>query len=292
MPDLRSSSPVKRALAAELRRLREMSGMSGDEAAAALRWSASKISRIEMNRTGVKPADLRRMLELYGADEARRRNLAELAAEPEPRGWWNAYADSIDPAYAAYVALEESAVQLWCWSPEMIHGLLQSEPYAREIIERTSGSISARTTQDRVDIRLRRQRLLTNSAPKSFTFVLDEATLLRRHGSPGVMRAQLADLNRVSELPNVTIQVLAFDGIHPVVNPGSFAILEFAQVHDTQISDVVYVERLLNSDFVENDHEAHEYRTAFERLSEAALGPGESRQLIEQTVTGHWSQAE
>src|SRR5215475_7251600 len=123
VPDLRSS-PVHRALAAELRRLREHAGKSGDEVASALRWSASKVSRIETNKTGVKLRDLNQLLNLYGVEEDRRRQLAALASEPEPRGWWTAYADSIGADYAAYISLEDSAASMSCWSPELIHGLL------------------------------------------------------------------------------------------------------------------------------------------------------------------------
>jgi transcriptional regulator with XRE-family HTH domain len=292
MPDLRSSSPAKRALAAELRRVREISGMSGDEVAGLLHWSPSKISRIETNRTGVKGPDLDRLLELYNVDNVQSRQLTALAKEPEPRGWWNAYADSIDPEYAAYISLEASASQIRWWSPEMINGLLQIEDYASELMEIIYGSppsISPRTIQDRIDVRLRRQDLLTSPQAKHFTFILDEATLLRRHGSAQVMRDQLAQLVRVSRLPNVTIRVLAFSGVHPVVNPGGFAILEFTALHQTPISDVVYVERLLSSGFVDDDNEAHQYRLAFERLSESALSPGESSELIARTAAERWS---
>ncbi len=292
MPDLRSSSPAKRALAAELRRLREISGMSGDEVARRLRWSASKISRIETNRTGVRTSDLERLLDLYDAEPVRRKHLVALAREPEPRGWWNAYSDAVDTEYMAYIALEENAAHLRCWSPELIHGLLQTRDYANEVMAAGFGEsppISQRAIQDRIDVRMRRQSLLTSQEHKGFTFILDEATLLRRRGSPQIMHDQLMHLMDISARPNVTICVLAFTGVHPVVNPGGFAILMFDPVHETQITDAVYVERLLSSDFVENDTEAHEYRRAFDQLAEAALGPEESLALIERTAAERWS---
>ncbi len=293
MPDLRSSSPAKRALAAELRRAREISGMSGDEVAGRLRWSPSKISRIETNRTGVKHPDLVRLLDLYRVEESQRSQLIALAAEPEPRGWWNAYAESIDPEYAAYVSLEANAAAVQCWSPELIHGLLQTGAYASEIMRLALGSppsIPPRAIQDRIDVRLRRQELLVNpDSTQQFTFILDEATLLRRHGTAQVMREQLAHLQKVSRLPRVTLRVLAFAGAHPVVNPGAFILLQFAPVHQAAISDLVYIERLLMSDFVDEEAAVHEYRVAFERLSGVALDPDASRELIAQTAAERWS---
>ena len=96
MPDLPSSA-VRRALAAELRRLREHAGLSGDEVAARLGWSGSKVSRIETHRTGIKDADLELLLGLYNVDEDQRSQLRALAAEQDGRGWWTAYASTFAP---------------------------------------------------------------------------------------------------------------------------------------------------------------------------------------------------
>src|SRR5215467_14881196 len=70
-----------RRLAAELRRFRERAGLTGEEAAHHLGWSGSKLSRIELHRIGVKQADLRKLLALYGVDEAYRDELLALARE-------------------------------------------------------------------------------------------------------------------------------------------------------------------------------------------------------------------
>jgi transcriptional regulator with XRE-family HTH domain len=290
MPDLRSSSPAKRALAAELRRMREISGMSGDEVAGRLHWSPSKISRIETNRTGVKGPDLNRLLDVYDVDEAHRGQLSNLANEPDRRGWWNAYSESIGPEYTAYISLEDHAAQLQCWSPELIHGLLQTEEYAQAIMAVAFGSppsIPPRTIQDRIQIRLRRQEKLIGS--KRITFILDEAALLHQYGTAAVMRHQLAQLVQVSKLPDIHVRVLPFNGPHPVVSPGAFAILEFAPVHDTTVSDIVYVELLTRDELLDQEADAYQYQLAFDRLSRVALDPDESRQLIKRTAEERWS---
>jgi hypothetical protein len=103
------------------------------------------------------------------------------------------------------------------------------------------------------------------------------------------MRHQLERLVELSALPTVTLRVLAFAGKHPVVNPGGFAILEFAPLHETTISDVVYVERMQASELVEDEAEAHGYRLAFERLFAEALTADESRELIIRTAAERWS---
>jgi transcriptional regulator with XRE-family HTH domain len=272
--------------------LREHADKSGDEVAGALHWSASKVSRIETNKTGVKLRDLNQLLNLYGVDEDRRRQLAALASEPEPRGWWTAYAESIAADYAAYISLEDSAASMSCWSPELIHGLLQTEAYVQAVMDigfDHPPPISPGEVQRRVEVRLHRQDLLRGQSQKQMSFVLDESTLLHRFGTAAVMRAQLTHLLELSELPNVTIRVLAFSGAHPVVTPGGFAILEFVPVHGVALGDVVYTETLTHSVFIEEEGDTYEYRLAFGRLTAEALDSAASRALIAKVAEERWS---
>lgn len=291
MSDLRSSA-ANRALATALRRRREQKRMSGDEVASALGWSASKVSRIETNRIGIKPRDLTRLLDLYDADGTQRGQLIALSAEPERSGWWHGYADAIDAEYASYISLEASAAHLRCWSPGPIHGLLQTQDYADAIMEILLASyplMPPTAIRRRVEVRMRRQELLTGPAGQRFTFVLDEAVLHHRYGSAEVMHNQLLRLNEVSLSPDVTIRVLAFAGRHPVVSPGAFALLEFAPVHGTAIGDVVYMEHLTGHSFVDDDTETHQYRQAFEQLNRESLDEEASRQLIAQIAAEEWA---
>jgi transcriptional regulator with XRE-family HTH domain len=283
------SSAVRRALAAELRRLREHASMSGDEVAARLGWSGSKVSRIETHRTGIKPTDLEQLLSLYNVDDEQRRQLRSLAEEQDGRGWWSVYATTFRPEYLAYIGLEAAAYRIRCWSPELIHGLLQTEDYARAATQTSSGGLVPRAEiQRRIDARLRRQELLTHEDPKQITFVLDEAALRHRFGTAATMRAQLVQVEHLSHLPNVTVQVLAFAGSYPI-GPGGFALLEFAAVHGTRLDDVVYMEHLTGNSFVEDEAEVHNYRLAFERLTAEALDEETSRDLITKVARDVWS---
>src|SRR6516225_3251321 len=77
-----------RRLAGELRRLREVTGLTGEEVSQRLGWSGSKLSRIELHRIGVKQSDLRKLLALYGVDDSYRDELLALAASRARRGDW------------------------------------------------------------------------------------------------------------------------------------------------------------------------------------------------------------
>lgn len=284
-------SAVRRALAAELRRLREETGLSGDEVAERLGWSGSKISRIETNRTGVKAADLRRLLGLYEVDDARRRQLMSLATQPESRGWWSVYASSFPAEYLAYIALEDSAATLRAWSPELIHGLLQTEDYATAALAAVFGTpprIPPGEIQRRIEARLRRQALLSRPEAADFMFILDEAALRHRFGTAATMRAQLSQLERLSRQPGITIRVLPFAGPHPI-GPGGFAILSFEPVYGMRLNDVVYVEQLTGQSLLEDEQDTYEYQLAFGELTQAALDADSSRALIVSVARQHWS---
>ena len=135
---------------------------------------------------------------------------------------------------------------------------------------------------------MRRQEILTRANPASVAFVLDEAVLLRRFGPHVVMQAQMQKLARIAGLANVTLQILTLEGNHPI-GTGSFAILRFAPVHGAVLDDVVYVEELSRSNYVEEEDEAYQYQLAFERLQAEALSPDASRELIARIASERWA---
>ena len=290
MPEYGSPTVRRRRLAAEVRRLRERTGLTEEEVAERLEWSSSKLSRIELHRTGLKPHDLARLLELYQVSEAHREELLALARERRRRGWWEAYSDALPEEYAAFIGLEAEAESESGWSPDIVYGLLQTEDYARALIRAHMGSsISPGDIERRVETRMMRQRLVTRNEAITLSVVLDESALLRLFGSESVMRQQMERLVEVSQLPNVNLHVLPLIGLHPV-GTGEFVILKFAPAHGTRLHDVVYIEQLTRSAiYVEEEADTREYSLAFDRLIAEALDPAKSRKLITKTMRERWS---
>ncbi|MGO9082342.1 MAG: helix-turn-helix domain-containing protein [Streptosporangiaceae bacterium] len=283
----------QRRLAAELRRLRELAEMTGEDAAARLGWSASKVSRIETHRTGVKATDLNRLLDLYRVGGTHRAELLALAARSRSRGWWEAYSDALPEQYATYIVLEAEARSALYWSPQTVHGLFQTPDYAREVIAAHMAStvtIPRGEVEQRVKTRLRRQAILSGDSPLSLSVVLDQSVLLRRFGTDSVMRDQLAHLAEASRQPNIRLQILPLDGRHPI-GTGAFTILKFGDLPGVNVSaDVVYLEQLTPSAlYVEDENETFQYSQAFERLSDAALDPADSRDLVTRTAGEVWA---
>jgi transcriptional regulator with XRE-family HTH domain len=290
MPDLGGQSVRRRRLASELRRLRERAGLTGDQVADRLGWSGSKISRIELNRIGVKPADLAKMLDLYGVSAAHREELQALANEPAAVGLLNVQASGLTAELSSYIDEEAEAQSIWNWEPQIVPGLLQTEDYARAIIEGWKSIIptTREEVERRVNVRLARQGLLDRLPPLHFSAVMDESVLHRRIGSRSVMREQLDHLVQASAIPSVRLRVLALDGEHPV-GTGSFSFMQFPQAHEVPLNDLVKIEQLTRSYGTDEESETLQYQLAFRRLEELALGVEESLELIVRLAREIWS---
>lgn len=293
MTDHGNPSVRRRRLAAELKRLREERNLTGDEVASTLRWSTSKVSRIENSRTGIKPADLGKLLAVYGVSGTHKEELLDLAREPRRKGWWEAYSDVLPEWYAGYVIIESEAEAILCWSPEIVTGLLQTEDYAFAVSDTQGSSAnSPGEVSRRVQARLRRQHLLGGDHPIQGTFVLDESVLLRRQGSSATMRGQLARLLELAARPNIAILVLPLaSASHPVTVGGGFLLLQFPPVPGIgPASDVVYIEQYAKSAlYVEDEAETYQYRRAFEHIVEESLSADESAELIQRVSREIWS---
>ncbi|MGH3282798.1 MAG: Scr1 family TA system antitoxin-like transcriptional regulator [Trebonia sp.] len=122
----------QRRLGAELRRLR--ADRTGDEVAAALGWSPSKVSRYELARTGTSVAEVGKLLDYYRVTGPHREQVLALAREASQKGWWETYSDALPEELIALIALEDEASSSWMWQVEVIPGLLQTEEYARQVI--------------------------------------------------------------------------------------------------------------------------------------------------------------
>jgi hypothetical protein len=248
--------------------------MSGEDASSKLSWSNSKLSRIEIGRNPPKPADLVTMLDLYEVtDPVRRDELAMLLREAKRKGWWQLYSDI---PYSTFIGLEAEAASMLTYE-QVIPGLFQTEDYAREIITGTWPAVDSETLEERVEVRLTRQGVLTKERPMEVRAVLDEVCIRRLVGGPGVMQRQIARLLELAELPNVIIQVLPFSvGAHPGTMLGPFIVLGFENLADP---GVVYVEG--DSDpYPDREGDLQRYTMAFDHLRSMALSVSQTRELL------------
>ena len=283
-------SARERRLARELRQLRELTQLHGKDVAARLGWSAAKVSRIETGRTGISTDDLERLLELYRVPDPQATYLRRLAPSARPKGWWDAYADTLSSGYANLIRLEAGSQALRCYAALVPHALLQSPAYDRQIILATWETLAQAEVDRRVQACRRRQDVLDagpRDRPLQLSAVIDESVLHRRvlaaddDRDAAIRRGQLEHLIAAAARPNVTIQVLPFAAGLPPVTAGSFSILDSLA---TGAPDVVYLENKTRVFFLDAETDVHRYTQAFDYLSTQALTPQASIDLIEQTL--------
>jgi transcriptional regulator with XRE-family HTH domain len=281
----------RRRLAAELRAIRESKGKSGDAVAAALKWSASKISRYERARTGLRPREVERLLDYYGITGPRRALLLTLAEDAAQKGWWEEFGDNLSEDYQQFIGLEYEATSMSIWHVDVVTGLLQTEAYARHIISSYSRvePVPPGMIGRMVNVRMRRQQVLAREGLQ-ISVVLDESVLKRRIGNESVMYEQLQRLAQEAERPNITLQVLPLDAQHTVFGE-SFVIFGFVIDSDAMLQEVVSTEHMRTGFTLEGERETYLHRIAFQMLAEAALDPAASRTLILETAESHWSGA-
>ncbi len=270
----------RRRLGSELRRLRELHSFKLEEVAERLGLAPSTLSRIETGKAPTRTAYLTAMLDMYDvAESVQRQGLLNMAREGHRKGWWAAWEDVLPTGFDVYVGLEAEAASVRAYESLVVHGLLQTESYARTVMTTVRRRQTADQIERLVDLRMQRQAVLSREDPLDLWVILDEAVLQRPIGSPELMRRQLMHLADACQRPNVTIQVLPFSsGAHACLN-GPFAIISFPERSD---ADVVYAESVAGQAYVEREGDVRFRAEAFDLLRAAALSPADSADRIKE----------
>jgi hypothetical protein len=270
-------------LGGQLRKLREAAGITPDRAGYEIRASRSKISRVEHGRVSFKERDVADLLTLYGVtEEQERRRMLNLAQHANSQGWWSRYDDVMPDWFETYVGLEQATSLIRTYELQFVPGLFQTEEYARAVTVLGHRSAPREEIEQRVALRLQRQQILArpDGTPRVWA-VIDESALRRPLGGRDVMRTQLARLIELTELPQVTLQVMPFDrGGHSAAG-GSFSILRFAE---PELPDIVYIEQLTGALYLDRLEEADHYREVMNSLSAEAETPAESARLLKRLI--------
>jgi transcriptional regulator with XRE-family HTH domain len=276
----RSGPTVLRiALGAQLRRLREASNITPGQAAEAIRGTQSKISRLERGRSPARQRDIADLLTLYGVtDQAEREQMLALTRHAAAPGWWQPYNDILPRWLELYIGLEQAASVIRSYEVQFVHGLMQTEDYARAVIRLTYGDVPAEEIDRRVRLRMeRQQQTFARPDPSHLWAVVDEAALRRPIGGTDVMRKQLETLAEASMRPNIRIQVIPFRvGGHAAAG-GAFTILRFP---DPELPDMVYVEQLTSALYIDKREDIYQYAGAIERLFIEAEPPTRTPEIM------------
>ncbi|MFF7123873.1 Scr1 family TA system antitoxin-like transcriptional regulator [Streptomyces sp. NPDC008240] len=276
MPPKRHLTARKVRLGAELRRLREATGMKAREAADLLGADSVQMSQIESGVAGVSAERVRRMAAHYACtDEALVDALARMATD-RTRGWWEEYRGRLPTPFLDLSELEHHAKRRWDVDFLHIPGLLQTEDYARAIFSRRVPELPQDEIELRVRHRMQRRVILEQAEPVPYEVLVHEAALRIKVGGRVASLAQLARILDLSEADHVTVRVIPFE-------LNDFADITAAMVYaggpvprlDTVVRDGPH-----GSLFIDSEAQLGVFRTLFRRVEGASLDPARSRDLI------------
>lgn len=254
---------------AVLKALREEARLTQEEFAPQVQYSAPYIAKIEQGRR-FPPRDLIDRSEgVLGATAARVLAAAarSLTRKAGLASWFQQWA-----------GIEEEAVSLYAYECRVVPGLLQPEPYLREIFERRIPHLSEEQVERQVAARLARQQLFTERPNTSFCFLIEQALLDRRFGGTEVTRTLLDHLLEQGGRRNVEIQVM------PLRQEDHFGFegpMYLAETVDNRW--VGYIEGHESSILITDPKAASAMLQRYGKMRSQALSPQATTSLLEQT---------
>ncbi|MEU3145919.1 helix-turn-helix transcriptional regulator [Streptomyces sp. NPDC006999] len=184
---------------AVLKALREESGLTQEEFAVRVRYSAAYVAKIEQGKR-FPPADLpARAEEVLGPVAVKVLTAAakSLTRRAGLASWFRQWA-----------GIEEEAISLYAYECRAVPGLLQPEGYIRAIFDRQIPPLSEEQFERQVAARQERQRLLDERPNTAFSFLIEQAVLERHLGGAEVARAVIGNLLEQGSRRNVEILVM------------------------------------------------------------------------------------
>ncbi|MGW2779934.1 helix-turn-helix domain-containing protein [Streptomyces populi] len=266
-------------LGRRLQELREAAGLNREEAARVLRVAPATVRRMETAEVALKIPYVQVLLTTYGVADDEAETFVALAEEANEPGWWQRYHDVLPDWFSMHVSLEGAARMIRSYEPHFVPGLLQTEEYARAVLEAgTVGQTGAEAIDRHVALRMKRQTLLTRENPPHLWVIMDETALLRPVSIRGeVMRDQMDRLLEWVELDHVTLQVAEFAaGPHPGTYT-SFALFRFAE---RELPDIVYSEYVTGALYLDAREEVALHLEVLDHMSAHAASAERTKEIL------------
>src|SRR5216683_1238047 len=273
-------SPLRWLIGVELMRYRHEAGYTLVEAGDHSGISRAKLNHMENGRQQQDPADIAKLLKVYGTERHDIDRLPSLTGRADEAGWWAPWAQVVPDWMRTIVGLEGLAVREFVFEPIILPGLLQTEDYARAVTADTP-RVRPDHGERFVGFRMARAARLTDAErPLKLHAVITEGALRLAVGTPELRCAQFEHLVAMAGLPNVTIQVVRpDDGLHDAIT-GQFAVLDFENVRS-----IGYVEMHDGSVYVQDPEQVETYNLVAKNVQRVALGPEPSVALIKSLIT-------
>lgn len=271
-------------LGQQLRELRDSSDLMIKEVAEYLQRDPGTVSRFESGFYPIRRPDLMALLDLYGvSDRQRREALMTLSQDVWQKGWWDGYAADVVGSLIDYAWLESRADHIRSYAAIVIPGVLQTPEYAKAVIHANDTDASPEQVERWHELRMQRQKILTDEEPTRLTCLLDEAVLHRQIGDSEIMAAQLLHLLRHAAMPTTDIRVLPFRAGTATSTYGTFTIFKLP----APFPEVAYTETMAGAIYTEPPA-SDRFVKAYVGHESQALGQAESTEFISKIAEG-WS---
>ncbi|WP_021596702.1 helix-turn-helix domain-containing protein [Actinomadura welshii] len=275
----------RRRLGAELRTLREQSGMTADELARRIYRSRMTISKLENARCRPDIGDIVKIMKILGVTGDRFDALFKIACDAAERGWWDNYGDAMGPRQRMYADLESGATSIRGYNQFGVPGILQTSEFSLALIELDKADGPLDYHPDRMmAARRQRQEIALGANGPSYELVLDEFVIRRLAVPASVMSRQLAYLiEKATNEPRLTVHVLPIDARVEggFLARSTFSIYTFPDEQDPQVA----VADTVNTDVAHTDEpEVARYVELYRRLRDASLSAVSSLTLLEQAA--------
>ena len=281
-----SPTVARLLLGDRLRQLRTGARMDGNTAAAAIRASAAKISRMESGQVPLRERDVRDLLTLYGlSDEGERAALLDLAKRSCQPGWWDEFSDVLTASIRHHLSLESAAALIMTYDSQAVPALLQTDAYARGL---TAGEPDEMTWRGGLSpqVLARRRAVLGASEPPRVWALIQESAL---HRAPGgnqeILAAQLASLRTLAAAdPTITVQIVPDAAPAVLAAPGPFAVLRYGPANARDAPDLVLVEMLATIRCLERRTDVDHHRRLFDKLAVQAVRPDVTLEMLDDRI--------
>nr|WP_197973005.1 helix-turn-helix transcriptional regulator [Streptomyces gossypiisoli] len=265
-----------------MQELREAAGLKREEAARVLRVAPATVRRMETAEVALRIPYLQILLPAYGVPEDEVTAFVTLAEEANQPGWWQRFSDVLPDWFSLFVSLEGAARLIRSYEPHFVPGLLQTEDYARAVLEAGTIGQSGGTEmiERHVSLRMARQELLRRPDAPHLWVIMDE-TVLRRPVCTRreVMGAQLDRLLEAAESDRVTLQVAEFAG---GPHPGTYAPFSLFRFAEPELPDMVFTEYLTGALYLDSRSEVSTHLEVLDHMTAYAASAQRTKKILQE----------
>ncbi|MEU5848815.1 helix-turn-helix domain-containing protein [Saccharopolyspora shandongensis] len=273
------------AIGLRIREKRGELGLSGAAAAKTIGVAAAYLSDVEHGKKNLSAERLDKLMGIYEFDDDEADELRELREQATHRGWWTRYSALFSEDLLRFFGFEHGAESLVTFGSDLVNGLLQTEDYARAIIESGAPNLRLAEVDRRVQCRLARQQRVVGEDPLQVLAVMGEAAIRQQVGGKDVHLAQLKHLATLIDQhhDSLELRVVPFDATgHPAMGGSGFSLMSFPS---GRLPTLLWQETVTSTQLITDSLTAREYALAHAEATKSALSREDSLALIEKAFT-------